>query len=79
MTYHGRVQGGVVVLDTPNALVEGTEVQVEPVQTTAESSWAEVLKDGIGAADGLPADSSRNHDHYLYGTEKKIMPGKSTS
>jgi hypothetical protein len=71
MTYRGRVQGGVVVLDDPAALVEGTEVQVEPLNAAQPPSWAEVLQDVIGAADGLPADSSRNHDHYLYGTEKK--------
>jgi hypothetical protein len=71
MTYRGRVQGGVVVLEDAKSLAEGTEVQVEPVTAAEPSSWAEVLKEVIGAADGLPPDSSRNHDHYLYGSEKK--------
>jgi hypothetical protein len=71
MAYRGRVQGGVVVLEIPNGLTEGTEVEVEPVRKSEPVSWAEVLKDVIGKADGLPTDSSKNHDHYLYGTEKK--------
>jgi hypothetical protein len=71
MTYRGRVQGGVVVLSDPSSLAEGTEVEVAPVNAAGEATWADVLKDVIGAAKGLPADSSRNHDHYLYGAEKK--------
>ena len=71
MTYHGRVQGGMIVLDDPKSLPEGTEVEVAPVETAQAPTWAEVLKDVIGAANGLPADSARNHDHYLYGTGKK--------
>jgi hypothetical protein len=71
MTYHGRVQGGIVVLDDAASLAEGTEVEVSPVGAVAPVSWADVLKDVIGTAEGLPADSARNHDHYLYGTEKQ--------
>ncbi len=37
----------------------------------SQPTWAEVFKDIIGKAEGLPADSSINHDHYLYGTPKK--------
>jgi hypothetical protein len=32
MTHRGRVKNGVVVLDDPKALAEGTEVSVRPVQ-----------------------------------------------
>jgi hypothetical protein len=71
MTYRGHVRGGVVVLDDPNSLVEGTKVAVEPIENADSSTWAEVLKDVIGTAEGLPADSSVNHDHYLYGAKKK--------
>jgi hypothetical protein len=66
MTYRGRVKGGMVVLDVPTDLAEGTEVEVAPVASEQATTWAEVLKDVIGEAEGLPADSSRNHDHYLY-------------
>lgn len=46
MTYHGRVQSGVVVIDGP-APAEGTVVRVEPlvaqVDPTAPGSAAAVL------------------------------------
>jgi hypothetical protein len=71
MTYRGRVQGGVIVLEDARGLLEGAEVQVQPVENAEPPTWAEVLKEVIGTADGLPADSSRNHDHYLYGLEKQ--------
>jgi hypothetical protein len=81
MTYRGRFQNGVVVLKDATGLSEGAEVEVapvdapatasEPAAADAQPSWAEVLKDVIGKADGLPSDSSRNHDHYLYGTAKR--------
>lgn len=72
MTYRGRVKNGVIVLDPPADLPDGAEVEVSP--TDPESlgpTWAEVFKDVIGKAAGLPADSSINHDHYLYGVPKK--------
>jgi len=79
MIYHGRIKNGVVVLDPPALLPEDTPVQVEvesavaPVEPQDEGaarkiSLAEVFKDIIGKAEGLPSDSSENHDHYLYGT-----------
>jgi hypothetical protein len=72
MTYRGKVKNGVVVLDPPAVLPEGAEVQI--ISTNGEPlppTWAEVFKDVIGKAEGLPADSSINHDHYLYGTPKR--------
>jgi hypothetical protein len=76
MTYRGQVKKGVIVLDPPAQLPEGAEVEVRtseksPSEATVETTWAQVLRDVIGQADGLPADSSVNHDHYLYGNPKK--------
>jgi len=72
MTYRGRVKNGVVVLDAPISLPEGAEVEVSAREPAKETpTWAEVFKDVIGKAKGMPADSSTNHDHYLYGTPKK--------
>ena len=71
MTYRGRVRGGVVVLDNPSALADGTEVEVAELADVKPPAWAEVWKDVIGKAEGLPPDCSRNHDHYLYGVEKR--------
>ncbi len=72
MTYRGRVENGVVVLASPAELPEGAEVEVSLLGADPdEPTWAEVFKDVIGKAEGLPADSSINHDHYLYGASKK--------
>jgi hypothetical protein len=72
MTYRGHVKKGVIVLDPPAQLPEGAEVEVRASQQiSAEATWAEVFRDVIGQAEGLPADSSINHDHYLYGTPKE--------
>ena len=72
MTCRGHVRRGVIVLDPPAQLPEGAQVEVRAAgQSTEQGTWAEVFRDVIGQAEGLPADSSVNHDHYLYGTPKK--------
>ncbi len=79
MTYRGCVQNGVVVLDAPAGLADGTVVRVHPVRKRPASrksakklpSLYERLKPFIGSLDGLPADFSVNHDHYLYGVPKR--------
>jgi hypothetical protein len=71
MTYRGRVKDGVIVLDQPAVLPEGAEVDVIPTESSGIPSIFERLKDVVGIAEGLPADSSTNHDHYLYGAPKK--------
>ena len=72
MTYRGYVKKGVIVLDPPAQLPEGAQVEVHATEEiSADGTWAEVFRDVIGQAEGLPADSSVNHDHYLYGTAKK--------
>jgi hypothetical protein len=78
MTYRGKIRGGVVVLDQPADLAEGTEVTIQPVEQSEkpsppqrEESLSEVLLKFAGKAQGLPPDAARNHDHYLYGTPKR--------
>ena len=71
MTYRGHVQGGMVVIDDAANLADGTLVEISPVDAAKPASWADILKDVIGTAEGLPADSARSHDHHLYGTGKK--------
>lgn len=78
MTYLGRVKDGVVVLEQPGALPDGTEVRVEPVQqhrepapAPAPRTLAERFADVIGAASDLPEDMAENHDHYLHGAPKR--------
>jgi predicted DNA-binding antitoxin AbrB/MazE fold protein len=67
MSFTGHVQNGVIVLDDPVTLPEGTEVEVAVRDATADSrpSLWDRLKDVVGKADGLPADASARVDHYL--------------
>ncbi|GMV91303.1 MAG: hypothetical protein AMXMBFR82_10810 [Candidatus Hydrogenedentota bacterium] len=77
MTYKGRIHNGVVVLEEPVELEEGTLVRVEVLANApgrAESvsrTLAERLAPVIGKAETLPPDASAQHDHYLYTTPKK--------
>ena len=76
MTFRGKVQGGVIVLEGQIAPPEGAVVSINvidpaPGHQPDAPTWAEVFKDVIGQAKGLPADSSENHDHYLYGVRTR--------
>jgi hypothetical protein len=72
VTYLGKIKGGVVVFDGEQKPGEGTIVRIEPVELPVE---ARVVSNGLlkwaGKVDGLPADSSTQLDHYLYGLPKK--------
>ena len=71
----GRVVNGIVVLDQPGTLEDGTEVRVRPVKKAtgregSDSSLSEMLLSFAGTVEGLPDDMALNHDHYLYGVPK---------
>jgi len=78
MTYRGRIRNGIVVLDDPIELPEGASVTValeNPAlnlqgDDDTEPTLYERLKPIFGIANDLPADGSRNLDHYLYGAPK---------
>jgi hypothetical protein len=85
VTYRGRVNRGVVVLEDGAGLPDGTEVTVRPVRpktrkkasspkTPAKGPTPRVRKGLLklaGAVKGLPRDASVNLDHYLYGHAKR--------
>jgi predicted DNA-binding antitoxin AbrB/MazE fold protein len=71
MVYKGHIENGVVVLDESVSLPEGTQVQVEPVETENIPTLAEQFKDIIGIIDDLPEDFAEQHDHYIHGTPKR--------
>jgi len=71
MTYRGHVQGGVVVLDEPAALAEGTEVIVEPVYQRDPISLADRFRKVIGTVPDLPCDMAANHDRHIHGTSNQ--------
>ncbi len=68
----GKVVNGVIVLDQPGVLEDGTIVRVQPVEKRSDndgdaSSLREMLLSFAGTVEGLPSDMAHNHDHYLYG------------
>ena len=73
MVYPAQVRNGVIVLDSPVSLPEGTAVSVEvPASSTSlpapdhTPSLLDRLRPVVGAVHGLPADAAANVDHYLY-------------
>lgn len=77
MTYRGRVQNGVVVLENSASLPDGTEVSVRPLKNRVPPKRRRKPLPGkgllafAGQAEGLPADASRNLEHYLYGHPRR--------
>lgn len=70
MTYLGTVKNGVVVLEDPVKLADGTAVRVEPLTSGVGEPAVGIyvrLNELAGKAQGLPRDLARRHDHYLHG------------
>jgi hypothetical protein len=76
LTYLGQVQDGVVVLRGQSALLDGTEVVIQPIPSGKSvvergPKLADQFADVIGTVPELAADMTANHDHYLHGAPKK--------
>ncbi len=69
MTYKAHIKNGVAVLDDGAKLPEGSEVLIQPVESSI--SLGELLRDVAGKGKDLPSDGSVQHDHYIYGTPKR--------
>ena len=74
----GTVHQGVVVLDPPASLPEGQAVKIiveSAVETSINNPQAETVGQRLmkfaGTIEGLPPDFALNHDHYLFGAEKR--------
>jgi hypothetical protein len=64
MTFRGRVEHGVVVLDPAHSLPDGTEVEVLPLPSQSARP-GEALEKLAGKAQDFPTDLAERHDHYL--------------
>ncbi|HEY1922356.1 MAG TPA: hypothetical protein VGG44_06285 [Tepidisphaeraceae bacterium] len=66
MTYRGRIERGVVVLDHRPELPEGTWVEVVSLspQPTSGEPVGGPLEKLAGVAQALPPDLAQRHDHY---------------
>jgi hypothetical protein len=76
MTYRGHIESGVVVLDDPIDLPDGSRVQCELTALDALLSPTPNSNGGMysdpmefaGSVKGTPSDCSRKHDRYFYGS-----------
>jgi len=78
MAYRGRVKNGVVVLDEPIELPDGTEVKVDVLTLSVDNlpddgipTLFEQLQPFVGKVQGLPPDASVNLDYHLYGVPRE--------
>lgn len=72
MLLEGTVKNGVVVLDEPGKLPEGTRVEVVPEEAQAAGeTLRDVLMRFAGCMQNLPPDMAEQHDHYIHGTPKR--------
>jgi hypothetical protein len=81
MTYKGRVQNGVILVEDGVHLPEGAQVQVELADAKESQEkhgeptiWEKLAELGAWAETqptDLPADLAANHDHYLHGAPKR--------
>lgn len=70
MTYRGTVTGGVVVPRRGVQLPEGADVRIEVLKQRVKRRVPKIMRHA-GKAKSLPADASKNVDHYLYGHPKR--------
>jgi hypothetical protein len=76
MSVAGTMKGGVVVLDEPQPVPDGTRVQVVfvPPQLTKPVDDGPTLRnllDLAGTVTDLPPDMADQHDHYIHGTPRR--------
>jgi hypothetical protein len=73
MTYRGKVQGGVIILEKGTDLPEGALVRIALLpgeDPTSESATDPLLEmTSLAVETGIP-DLASNVDHYLYGKPK---------
>ena len=72
MVLEGTLTNGVVVLDQPSSMPDGTRVAVLVKDSDAEGEPTLLgLLKLAGTAKNLPADFAAQHDHYIHGTPKR--------
>jgi hypothetical protein len=72
MSFEGKVENGIIVLDNGQQLPEGARVEVIVRDAPApKATLRDRLLNLAGTVDDLPADMARNHDHYIHGGPKR--------
>ena len=70
MVISGIVCNGVIVLDQPGTLPEGTRVRLI-VETEGEKPTLAGLLKYAGILPDMPSEFAQQHDHYIHGTPKR--------
>lgn len=71
MDVQGVVHNGVIVLDDPQAIPEGTRVHVSVESTENKRSFGERFSQFKGSVPDLPEDLASQHEHYRLETPKR--------
>ena len=72
MSFRVTVKGGVIVLDKPGELPDGTHGEINTlIPEKSDSSLVDRYKGLVGILEGLPTDMAENHDHYIHGAPKQ--------
>ncbi|HEV3259838.1 MAG TPA: hypothetical protein VG013_23420 [Gemmataceae bacterium] len=71
MEFEGKVQNGVIVVNSPEPLPDGTKVKIVVETPPRKPTLAERLLQHAGTVPDLPPDLAEQHDHYLHGTPKR--------
>ena len=72
MSFTATVENGAIKLPPGVELPEGAKVRVEAVDEDGDNFGAQIAE-FIGAWKDGPVDAADNHDHYLYGTAKRVQ------
>lgn len=72
MSFTATIENKMIKLPPRVDLRGGTEVRIEPVEAEHEPTFGESIKEFIGIGKDGPGDRADNHDHYLYGTPKRV-------
>ena len=72
MSFTATVKNGAIELPPDVVLPDGTEVKIEAMTSARPATFGEHMKDFIGIVTDGPGDRADQHDHYLYGTPKRV-------
>ncbi|HEX3149335.1 MAG TPA: hypothetical protein VHR66_14775 [Gemmataceae bacterium] len=72
MELEGVVHDDVIVPDDAIALPEGTRVRITVASTAKPKTFGERYARFKGCASDLPVDLADQHEHYRFGTPKRL-------
>ncbi|HVS54039.1 MAG TPA: hypothetical protein VHD62_16915 [Opitutaceae bacterium] len=71
MSITAIVEKNTIKLPPDAGLPDGTRVRIDTIETAPSRSFGTRYAAFIGQVEDAPADLAENHDHYLYGAQKR--------